>query len=137
MALVKVIGIKATPKATIKYIENKEKTMQEELITGINTIPDPGVASNKMKMYRDRYQIKNKVECFHIVHSFSNKEKLDPEKAHEISLSFIKKAFPESIISVAATHTNTDTLHTHFLINNITIEIYIIITIKKIRQPKK
>ena len=54
MALVKVIGIKATPKATIKYIENKEKTMQEELITGINTIPDPGVASNKMKMYRDR-----------------------------------------------------------------------------------
>ena len=122
MALVKVIGIKATPKATIKYIENKEKTMQEELITGINTIPDPGVASNKMKMYRDRYQIKNKVECFHIVHSFSNKEKLDPEKAHEISLSFIKKAFPESIISVAATHTNTDTLHTHFLVNNVTLD---------------
>ena len=56
------------------------------------------------------------------MHSFSNKEKLDPEKAHEISLSFIKKAFPESIISVAATHTNTDTLHTHFLINNITID---------------
>ena len=122
MALVKVIGIKATPKATIKYIENKEKTMQEELITGINTIPDPGVASNKMKMYRDRYQIKNKVECFHIVHSFSNKEKLDLEKAHETSLSFIKEAFPESIISVAATHTKTDTLHTHFLVNNVTLD---------------
>ena len=122
MALVKVIGIKATPIAAIKYNENKEKTMEGELVTGINTIPDPGVASNKMKMYRDRYQIKNKVECFHIVHSFSNKEKLDPEKAHEISLSFIKKAFPESIISVGATHTNTGTLHTHFLINNITLD---------------
>lgn len=122
MALVKVIGIKDKPKETIKYIENKEKTLDGDLVIGINTLTNVDISNNKMKHYRDRYQINNKVKAFHIVHSFSNKEKLTPEQAHEISLEWFKKVFPDTTIAIAATHTDTDTLHTHFLVNNVTLD---------------
>ena len=75
-----------------------------------------------MKYYRDRYQVNNKVKTFHIVHSFSNKEELTPEQAHEISLEWFKKMFPNTAIAIAATHTDTNTLHTHFLVNNVTLD---------------
>lgn len=118
MALVKIIAIKSTPKNTIKYIENTEKTLNADLVTGINTLSNPDIAAVKMQRYRERYQVKNKVKGVHIVHSFSDKEKMSVEQAHEISLKWFKKVFPESAIAVAATHANTDTLHTHFYINN-------------------
>lgn len=122
MALVKIIGIKDKPKETIKYIENKEKTLDGDLLSGINTLTNLDISNNKMKHYRDRYQVNNKVKAFHIVHSFSNKEKLTPEQAHEISLEWFKKVFPGTTIAIAATHTDTDTLHTHFLVNNVTLD---------------
>lgn len=122
MALVKVIGIKDKPKETIKYVENKDKTLNGDLVSGINTLTDVDISNNKMKYYRDRYQVNNKVKTFHIVHSFSNKEELTPEQAHEISLEWFKKMFPNTAIAIAATHTDTNTLHTHFLVNNVTLD---------------
>ena len=57
MALVKIIAIKSTPKNTIKYIENTEKTLNGDLVTGINTLSNPDIAAVKMQRYRERYQV--------------------------------------------------------------------------------
>ena len=118
MALVKVIGISGKPRATLKYEMDKNKT-NNELTTGINTLANIEIAYNKMKAYQERYKVNNKVKGFHVIHSFSNKENISPEKAHEISLEWFKKVFPDNTIAVASTHTNTKTLHTHFYINNV------------------
>ena len=119
MALIKIKGIKTTPKATINYIENEEKTIGGSLTTGINCLTNPDVAAAKMEFYRERYQVHNKNKAFHVIHSYSSKEKLTPEQAHEISLEWFKKNFPNDVIAIASTHTNTESYHTHFLVNNV------------------
>lgn len=131
MALVKVIGIKDRPRETINYIKDEKKTLNGSLVSGINTLVNTDIANSKMKYYRNRYQVNNEVKAFHIVHSFSNKEKLTAEQAHEISLEWFKKTFPNTSISVVATHTDTNTFHTHFLVNNVTLDG------KKIRTDKE
>lgn len=122
MALVKVIGIHDKPKETIKYIVDSNKTLNSELVTGINIIANKELADKKMRYYRERYKSSDKVKTYHIIHSFSNKENITPEKAHEISIEWFKKTFPQMTIAVAATHTDTDTLHTHFVVNNVCID---------------
>ena len=119
MALIKIKGIKTTPKATINYIENEEKTIGGSLTTGINCLTNPDVAAAKMEFYRERYQVHNKNKAFHVIHSYSSKEKLTPEQAHEISLEWFKKNFPNDVIAIVSTHTNTESYHTHFLVNNV------------------
>lgn len=125
MALVKCIAIHDKPKATIKYILNKEKTKDGALTTGINILKDPNLADKKMKYYRNKYKSSNKVKAMHVIHSFSDAEEITPEKAHEISLEWYKSIFPSEALAIVATHIKRENvseencLHTHFLINNV------------------
>lgn len=121
MAIVKITGIKDKPKATIKYIENPLKTNGGELVSGINTLTNIDYANRKMESVRNRYFNNNKIKAFHLIHSFSNKENINAETVHKITEEFIKRAFPSDTIAVLATHNNTNTLHTHCLINNTTL----------------
>ena len=121
MAIVKITGIKDKPKATIKYIENPLKTNEGELVSGINTLTNIDYANRKMESIRNRYFNNNKIKAFHLIHSFSNKENINAETVHKITEEFIKRAFPSDTIAVLSTHTNTNTLHTHCLINNTTL----------------
>ena len=122
MGLIKVKGIKTTPKASIKYIMNEKKNMGY-LISANNTIADVDYAATKMELTRERFnKNENKNKCFHVIHSFSNKDKIDPELAHEISMKWAEKVFSKSDIYVASTHADREHLHTHFIINNVGID---------------
>lgn len=122
MGLIKVKGIKTTPKASIKYIMNEKKNMGY-LVSANNTIADVDYATKKMELTRERFgKNDNKNKCFHVIHSFSNKDKIDPELAHEISLEWSKKVFSKSDIYIASTHTDKDHLHTHFIVNNVGVD---------------
>ena len=123
MGLIKVKGIKTTPKASIKYIMNEKKNMDGYLVSANNTIADVDYAAKKMELTRERFnKNENKNKCFHVIHSFSNKDKIDPELAHEISMKWAEKVFSKSDIYVASTHADREHLHTHFIINNVGID---------------
>lgn len=123
MGLVKIKGVKATPEATVRYVMDKEKTMERILVDGINCTRNENTIIAKMKFFRKRYQTEDnrKNLSFHVIHSYSSKENISAEKAHEISMEWFKKSFPSDVLAVASTHNNTDSLHTHFVVNNVSL----------------
>lgn len=123
MGLVKLKGVKTTTKASIKYICNTFKNLHGYLISGHNTIADVDYTANKMESLRVKYgKYRNKNQCFHIIHSFSNKDKIDPELAHEISMKWAEKVFNKSDVYISSTHINEKHIHTHFIVNNVGID---------------
>jgi hypothetical protein len=123
MALVKIHGVKVTPEKTVRYVANPEKTMDRYLIDGINCTRNEDTVIAKMKCYRKWYQSDrtHKNLSFHVIHAFSSKENISAEKAHEISMEWFRNNFPNDVLAIAATHNNTDSLHTHFVVNNISL----------------
>jgi hypothetical protein len=123
MAMVKIHGVKTTPEKTVRYVANPEKTMDRYLIDGINCTRNEDTVIAKMKCYRKWYQSDrtHKNLSFHVIHAFSSKENISAEKAHEISMEWFRNNFPNDVLAIAATHNNTDSLHTHFVVNNISL----------------
>ena len=123
MAMVKIHGVKTTPEKTVRYVTNPEKTMDRYLIDGINCTRNEDTVIAKMKCYRKWYQSDrtHKNLSFHVIHAFSSKENISAEKAHEISMEWFRNNFPSDVLAIAATHNNTDSLHTHFVVNNISL----------------
>ena len=123
MGLVKIHGVKVTPEKTVRYVANPEKTMDKYLIDGINCTRNEDTVIAKMKCYRKWYQSDrtHKNLSFHVIHAFSSKENISAEKAHEISMEWFRNNFPSDVLAIAATHNNTDSLHTHFVVNNISL----------------
>lgn len=123
MAMVKIHGVKTTPEKTVRYVANPEKTMDKYLIDGINCTRNEDTVIAKMKCYRKWYQSDrtHKNLSFHVIHAFSSKENISAEKAHEISMEWFRNNFPSDVLAIAATHNNTDSLHTHFVVNNISL----------------
>ena len=123
MAMVKIHGVKTTPEKTVRYVANPEKTMDRYLIDGINCTRNEDTVIAKMKCYRKWYQSDrtHKNLSFHVIHAFSSKENISAEKAHEISMEWFRNNFPSDVLAIVATHNNTDSLHTHFVVNNISL----------------
>ena len=123
MAMVKIHGVKTTPEKTVRYVANPEKTMDKYLIDGINCTRNEDTVIAKMKCYRKWYQSDrtHKNLSFHVIHAFSSKENISAEKAHEISMEWFRNNFPSDVLAIAATHNNTDSLHTHFVVNNVSL----------------
>jgi len=103
----------------INYITKDEKT-SEHLITGINCNPES--AFNEMMITKRMYNKERGRQFIHFVHSFSDKEDITPEIAHEISLKLIEHAKFEGFQILAATHTDRKHLHTHFILNTVNLE---------------
>ena len=124
MAMVKIHGVKTTPEKTVRYVANPEKTMDRYLIDGINCTRNEDTVIAKMKCYRKWYQSDrtHKNLSFHVIHAFSSKENISAEKAHEISMEWFRNNFPNDVLAIAATHNNTDSLHTHFVVNNVSLK---------------
>ena len=59
---------------------------------------------------------KENVLFYQYVQSFSPKDKLTPEQAHEIGMQFVREFFPKHEV-VVATHLDNNQLHNHFVIN--------------------
>lgn len=103
----------------IKYITKDEKT-SKHLITGINCSPE--TAFDEMMITKRMYNKENGRQFVHFVHSFHEREKITPEIAHEISMKFIENEKFKGFQLLAATHTNEDHLHTHFVLNTVNID---------------
>ncbi len=113
----------------INYITKNGKTTSH-LITGINCSPES--AFDEMMLTKKMYNKENGRQFIHFTHSYSDKEKISPELAHEISLRLLDDERFKGFEILAATHVDKDHIHTHFILNTVNME-----TGKKWRQSNK
>ena len=69
---------------------------------------------------RKAHEKDNGIICHHYTQSFPKDEKITPEQAHNFALEFAKKAWADYQV-IIATHTDREHLHTHFIVNNVSL----------------
>ena len=110
-------------KAVIRYCQREDKTTDPK--TGVRYVT--GLNCNGANSFTEFLATKiayNKVDginFYQYVQSFSPKEKVTYEQAHEIGLEFAAKAWPEHEVQVT-THCDAQHVHTHFVINSVSFE---------------
>lgn len=117
-------------RAVINYCMQKYKTYdsksKRKLVSGVNC--DGANAFREFMATKKVYGKYNGFFFYHYAQSFSPKEKITPEQAHEIALEFAEKAWSGHEVLVA-THCDREHIHSHFVINSVGFE-----SGKKLRQ---
>lgn len=117
-------------RAVINYCMQEYKTCdsksKRKLVSGVNC--DGANAFREFMATKKVYGKYNRFFFYHYAQSFSPKEKITPEQAHEIALEFAEKAWSGHEVLVA-THCDREHIHSHFVINSVGFE-----SGKKLRQ---
>ena len=117
-------------RAVINYCMQEYKTIDSKskrrLVSGINC--DGANAFREFMATKKIYGKDNGFFFYHYAQSFSPKEKITPQQAHEIALEFAEKVWSGHEILVA-THCDREHIHSHFVINSVGFE-----SGKKLRQ---
>jgi len=106
-------------KRAISYILNPEKT-EPHLISGHNC--DPENAYYEFVLTKRHFKKETGRQFIHFVQSFAPYEKVTPEQVHKIAKELMETDIFRGFQVVAATHTDKDHLHTHFIINTVNAE---------------
>jgi len=101
----------------LKYITNSKKT-DGHLITAIGCEKDS--AYYEMIAVKRAYGKDTGRQFIHFVQSFAPYDKVTPEIAHEIAVKLSDKL--EGFQMEMATHTDTEHIHTHFIVNTVNYE---------------
>ena len=116
--------------AVINYCMQEYKTFdrksKRKLISGVNC--DGTNAFPEFMATKKVYGKDNGFFFYHYAQSFSPKEKITPQQAHEIALEFAEKAWSGHEVLVV-THCDREHIHSHFVINSVGFE-----SGKKLRQ---
>lgn len=115
MAVIKAIHSNASIKTALQYIERPCKT-EETLITGISC--SPASAATEMVITKKIWSKTTGRSYDHYVQSFAPGEKITPDEAHAIAVEWVQQEFPGFEV-VVATHTDTNHLHSHVLVNSV------------------
>ncbi len=117
-------------RAVINYCMQEYKTYDSKskckLVSGINC--DGTNAFREFMATKKIYGKDNGFFFYHYAQSFSPKEKITPEQAHEIALEFAERAWSGHEVLVT-THCDREHIHSHFVINSVGFELG-----KKLRQ---
>jgi len=117
-------------RAVINYCQQEYKTYdnksKRQLISGVNC--DGANAFQEFMATKKICGKDNGFFFYHYAQSFSPKEKITPEQAHEIALEFAEKAWSGYEVLVT-THCDKEHIHSHFVINSVGFE-----SGKKLRQ---
>ena len=113
-------GFKTSPRPTLAYITNPKKAA---VVSSIMLDDNKNYAeqfADTAKIW-NKAQSKNSRKYYHFIHSFSPEDNISPEKAHRLTEELCKKFFPHSEI-VIATHTDTNHIHSHIVINSVNFD---------------
>lgn len=114
-------ALDADVEEAMSYISNNKKTIEGKYVTGIKC--DPLTAPEEFQMVRikDLQNVgktlkdnEGAIVAFHIVQSFRTGES-NPEEVHQIGIELAKSL--GCFQAVVSTHTNTENLHNHIIIN--------------------
>ena len=110
-------------RAVINYCMQEYKTFDKQtkrnLIGGVNC--DGANSFREFMATKKIYGKDNGFFFYHYAQSFSPKEKITPEQAHEIALEFAEKAWSGHEVLVT-THCDREHIHSHFVINSVGYE---------------
>ena len=113
----------AAMKAVIDYCCQDKKVYDvntnRRLVSGINC--DGENAYKEFMATKKAYHKTDGIFFYQYTQSFSPKENITPEQAHEIALEFAEKAWQGYEVLVA-THSDRDHIHSHFVINSVGFE---------------
>ena len=98
----------------LAYASNNEKTNQ--YVTGINCSPQ-NVYDQMMNTKTKALKIDG-VQAFHGYQSFASNE-LDAATCHKIGVELAHRMWGDDFEVLVCTHTNTDNLHNHFVVNSV------------------
>ena len=124
MAYVKMKAIKATVKKVMDYILQEEKVGAKNLVYGHEVTPEFAdlefemTNENSKRAKGDYMKVGGKENlAYHLIQSFNLKDKVSPELAHEIGKKLAEQFTKGDYEFVVSTHTDTDHLHNHIVIN--------------------
>lgn len=113
-------GFKTSPRPTLAYITNPKKAA---VVSSIMLDDN----KNYAEQFADTAKIWNKAQSpksrkyYHFIHSFSPNDNISPERAHRLTEELCRKFFPHSEV-VIATHTDTNHIHSHIVINSVNFD---------------
>ena len=117
MAVIKAVSSRAGIKTILNYVMKEEKT-EQKLLSCLNCTPD--MVQEQME-FTKRLWGKNGGRTYkHFIQSFAKDENISTEQAHQIAYQ-LAEALPEwaDFEVLIATHTDTEYLHTHFIVNSV------------------
>ena len=124
MAITKMMHMKASGKAkidihlehAINYILQPKKLGKENLVGGINCLPD--MAYEQMKSTKQMFGKTGGRQGYHFIISLKPGEGT-PEIMYDIGMRFANEAFNGEYEGVVAVHTDKDHIHAHIIINSV------------------
>ena len=110
-------GFKTSPKFTLAYITRPDKAA---IVSSqyLNDDMDYARQLEDTKRLWNKGLAANSRKYYHFIHSFSVYDSITPEEAHEITEKLCRRSFPDSEF-VIATHTDTEHIHSHIVINSL------------------
>ena len=105
--------------ATIRYVENDDKTDQTMYVSGINC--SKYNAYNEMIAVKRRFGERGKNIAYHGFQSFAPGE-VTPEEAHSIGKETARRMWGAQYQVVVTTHLNTGKIHNHFVLNSVSFK---------------
>lgn len=132
MPYCKSVAIHGHVDKTLKYILDPDKTEEQLYTSSINCMTEADLAFTQMKAAYEQYSRrsydapqsksgKSAVKAIHYIISFADSENVTPELAHKIAKALVRKNFGDDAQAVIATHTNTEHVHCHILVNSYSI----------------
>ena len=137
MAITKILNIQESEgrnpathlKNALEYIQNPDKTEECVLVGGINCLPD--TAFEQMEETKNIFHKTGKRQGYHVIISFSPKEKVTAEQAMYVLEHFAKDVLGDDYEAVYAVHTDREHMHGHLIWNSVSMT-----TGKKYNSPK-
>jgi hypothetical protein len=118
MAIIKGLSSRANPQKLVDYLTNEEKT-EEKLISGKDCSPENIV--REFRATKELYGKTDGVQYHHMIQSFSPRDNITPEKAHELGIEIAEKQFKGHEVFVV-THKDKKHIHNHLVINSVSFE---------------
>mgnify|MGYP001378624213 CR=1 FL=1 len=105
----------------LNYVSRKEKTASEDkrFVTGVNCAPE--TVLDEMTATKNLYHKSDGRLYYHLVQSFPSGYEIEPELTHKIAVELAEKAFNKYEV-VVATHIDREHVHSHFVINSVSLE---------------
>ena len=118
MAVTKILARRGKVDTGIRYILNKEKTMERVLTAGQRCTPEH--AADRMRKTKERYRQTGGVQYYHLIQSFQPGE-VTPELALEIAKAFAAQHLA-GYEAVMAVHVDKNHIHSHTIFNSVNAE---------------
>ena len=100
----------------VQYAADDTKTERMEYVTGVNCAVE--TATEEFLLAKRMWHKEDGRLCYHGYQSFKPGE-VDARTAHEISVELARRLWGDRFQVVVATHCNTGTYHSHFVINSV------------------